>query len=146
MAIGLVRRPAGELLHFSEDELPWVRWRLGGLDVRGFSSLALAMILGLKFSWRDIAYRAVEALVGSTSPPILRWRARRVRSDRQGPWRWIIWLCRGPLTARGCYRLRLRPETSVVETGPGPSLFEEVYPGRLRLGPKAVCRPNFDGA
>ena len=55
----------GTLAH--EVELPWVRWRLGGLDSRGHRGLVLTIVLGFIFSWWDVPNRAVQALM---IPPV----------------------------------------------------------------------------
>src|SRR6266849_5997532 len=48
-------------------ELPWVRWRLRGLDSRGLSGLVLTIVQSLIFSWWDIFNGAVQAPV---VPPV----------------------------------------------------------------------------
>jgi hypothetical protein len=44
-------------------DLPWVGWRLGGLDSRGLSGLVLTIVQGLIFSWWDVANGTVQAPV-----------------------------------------------------------------------------------
>jgi hypothetical protein len=51
----------------SRGESPWVSWRLGGVESRGLSGLALLMVEGLKLRRWQVADGAVQTVV---VPPI----------------------------------------------------------------------------